>query len=123
MKKGIRSVITIRYNEIKKYFYSYFCSNGLQLNHVFIALLLMGDILFWVMQMVVHGEWMSGYFIKNSSDTGMDYFNMLACLDKHNPYKMQVNYPPMCFLILKFVYRLIPASFRGRDAMDFTTGN
>lgn len=65
MKKGIRSVITIRYNEIKKYFYSYFCSNGLQLNHVFIALLLMGDILFWVMQMVVHGEWMSGYFINS----------------------------------------------------------
>lgn len=119
MKKRIRSVITIRYNEIKKYFYSYFCSNGLQLNHVFIALLLMGDILFWVMQMVVHGEWMSGYFIKNSSDTGMDYFNMLACLDKHNPYKMQVNYPPMCFLILKFVYRLIPTSFRGRDANGF----
>lgn len=115
----IKTMFDTRYQKIKAGFCRYFYQDGLQLNRIFIVLLLFGDIIFWLMQMIVHGEWMDGYFLDNSHDTGMDYFNMLACLDKHNPYKMQVNYPPMCFLILKFMYRFVPTSLRGEDANGF----
>lgn len=119
VKTGIKYVGNKKLEKIKNCFTEYFGQENLRIRRIFVILLLLGDILFWVMQMVVHGEWLDGYFLPDYSDTGMDFFNMLACLDKHNPYKMKVNYPPMCFVILKVLYRFIPTSIRGDDANGF----
>lgn len=100
--------------KIRHSLYTYIYNDGLQINHVFILFLLTGDVLFWVMQACLHGNWLDNYFVNDYTNTSMDYFNMLACLDFNDPYELGSNYPPMCFLVLKVLYSFIPKKLIGK---------
>ncbi len=89
------------------------------LNRLFIAALLFVEILYWVMEALLHGKWMDSYFVNDYHNTGMDYFNMLACLNTDNPYSADANYPPMCFLFLKIFYCFLPESLTGGDGFYY----
>lgn len=93
--------------------------SGGGLNRLFIVSLLFGEILYWVMQALMRGKWMDSYFVNDYHNTGMDYFNMLACLNTDNPYSADANYPPMCFLFLKIFYRFLPESLTGGDGFYY----
>lgn len=97
----------------------YFFSDGIKVNRIFIIGLLFGDILFWVMQAIMQGNWIDSYFVNDYHDTGMDYFNMLACLNTDNPYSLDASYPPMCFLILKVFFRFIPDALVGGNGFYY----
>lgn len=48
-------------------------------------------------------DW-AGYFVYDTTNTFMDYFNMLALLGMDNPYSLESNYPPLCFVFLKIMH-------------------
>lgn len=52
----------------------------------------------WIILAISHGNILDSYFVNDYHDTSMDYFNMVSYLDEGNPYIMDANYPPMCFL-------------------------
>ena len=65
-----------------------------------------------------YGNNLSAYFITDWTNTGMDYFNMLAAVSQGDPYANYANWPPMCFLILRFLFHFVP---RG-EGVDLSNG-
>lgn len=68
------------------------------------------ELVYWFIMFLTNSHWMTTYFVTDQSNTWMDYFNMLANLQHNTPYTNNANYPAMCFLFLKIMYRLIPSS-------------
>lgn len=64
------------------------------------------------------GSNLSAYFVTDWSNTGMDYFNMLAAVMDGNPYDNYANWPPLCFLVLRFLAHFVPYS----DSVDCSNG-
>ncbi|WP_251231279.1 hypothetical protein, partial [Adlercreutzia aquisgranensis] len=79
-----------------------------------ISITLGSPVCFWL----DYGNNLSAYFITDWTNTGMDYFNMLAAVSQGDPYANYANWPPMCFLILRFLFHFVP---RG-EGVDLSNG-
>lgn len=77
-------------------------------NKRIIAGLLIMELIYVFQLMYTRSFFLQGYMVKNMTNTGMDFFNMLALMGESDVYCKSSNYPAMVFLILKFFYHLIP---------------
>lgn len=74
----------------------------------YISLLILGGTLLYIIAVwITRGGVIDNYFVADTYDTSMDYFNMLANMSHDDPYYANANYPAMCFFILKVLYRFI----------------
>lgn len=73
----------------------------------FLFLSCLGIVFYWVAMMLTHSANIDAYFHSVRTDTGMDYFNMMASLREKNPYDLNVQYPALCFLFWKIMRRLL----------------
>lgn len=64
--------------------------------------------IYWLICLVMRSGGIDAYFLRDHSDTGMDYFNMLANMSHDNPWYAGANYPAMCFAILRIMFRAVP---------------
>ena len=70
--------------------------------------ILICSIIFSIITLLITGSYYwKGYFHFYPIDTFMDYFNMLYLASYDDPYVNQANYPAMCFLLLKLMYRFL----------------
>lgn len=76
----------------------------------FAVILILYELLYCLIMLITHSNLLYTYFVPNSYDTSMDYFNMLANMQYDTPYANNSNYPAMCFLFWKILYCLIPHS-------------
>lgn len=88
-------------------------------NSIFALSLFTCELMSWLTHAISHGNLLDSYFVNDYYNTSMDYFNMISYLDKDDPYTMNANYPPMCFLILKVLYHFIPTPIRGGDGFYY----
>ena len=63
---------------------------------------------FWLVALITRGESISLYFVPDSTNTYMDYFNMLSNIEGLDPYYQNANYPALPFVIWRIFYRMIP---------------
>lgn len=96
--------------KLKKY--TDYIKNKLGISDLFILIFPLCNILYWVLQSILHGNIIDSYFINDYHNTGMDYFNMLSLFSADSPYDMDANYPPMCFFLLRIMYHFIPTTLR-----------
>lgn len=80
-------------------------------NQCFYLIFIVGCLAAWLIFFFTHGKGLVGYFSNDWTDSGMDYFNMLALLKEKDPYIANANYPAMCFLILKMIYQFVPVAY------------
>lgn len=64
--------------------------------------------LFFLINLITRSEYISSYFVPDWKDTFMDYFNMLECIRKGDPYYADSNYPAIVFVILKLMFHFVP---------------
>lgn len=64
--------------------------------------------LFFFINLITRSEFISSYFVPDWKDTFMDYFNMLECIRKGDPYYANSNYPAIVFVILKLMFHFVP---------------
>lgn len=74
----------------------------------FAVILIFYEVLYVFITIITHGNFLNTYFVPDSHDTFMDYFNMLANMQYDTPYINYSNYPAMCFLFWKILYCIIP---------------
>lgn len=74
----------------------------------FAAALIFYELLYWFTMLITNSNVLYSYFVPDTYDTSMDYFNMLANMQYDTPYANNSNYPAMCFLLWKILYCLIP---------------
>ena len=67
-----------------------------------------GMVVYWIIMVVSRGAWLTTYFLNDTNDTAMDYFNMLANVSDLDPYKTYANYPPLVFCFLRVMYHILP---------------
>lgn len=79
-------------------------------NKGIILCLLIMELIYVLQLMLTRSVFLQGYMVKDMTNTGMDFFNMLALIGEPDVYCKSSNYPAMVFLILKFFYRLIPTN-------------
>lgn len=77
-------------------------------NTYFLILIIILESIYWCISILNHGAFLEEYFINDSTNTSMDYFNMLVNIQKLQPYNSNANYPAMCFLILRILYHMLP---------------
>lgn len=65
--------------------------------------------LFFLINLITRSEYISSYFVPDWKDTFMDYFNMLECIRKGDPYYADSNYPAIVFIILKLMFHFVPS--------------
>lgn len=63
---------------------------------------------FFFVNFITRSEYISSYFSVDWKDTFMDYFNMLECIRKGDPYYADSNYPAIVFVILKLLFHFVP---------------
>lgn len=90
-------------NHLKKRYFLFCC----------LLLSLIG--IFWLVALITRGATINMYFVPDSTDTSMDYFNMLANIPGLDPYAQNANYPALPFLIWRIFYRMIPSYPQGND--------
>ena len=66
------------------------------------------EIIYWGIQVLTKGKWIDTYFVTDLHNTGMDYFNMLANIFYVDPYSFNSNYPALCFIIWRVLFRIMP---------------
>ncbi|MBR1572322.1 MAG: DUF2029 domain-containing protein [Lachnospiraceae bacterium] len=74
-----------------------------------------GTIIYWLIMIVSRGELLTTYFVNDTTNTYMDYFNMLANVSDLDPYKTYANYPPLVFCFLRVMYHMLPIMPGGDD--------
>lgn len=74
----------------------------------FVWILLSFNIIFWLSAIITRGDSISLYFLSDSKDTYMDYFNMLSNIEGLDPYYANANYPALAFVIWRLFYRIVP---------------
>lgn len=77
---------------------------------IFSVVVLAGIAIFWLICLFTRSANINSYFLKDHHDTGMDYFNMLECLNHDDPWYDYALYPAMCFAILRITFHAIPPS-------------
>lgn len=65
---------------------------------------------FFLLNILANGSFINTYFVSDWHDTFMDYFNMLECVRKGDPYYAYANYPAIVFLIIKILFQFTPDS-------------
>ena len=65
-------------------------------------------VVFWIAALITRGNIINNYFIPDSADTYMDYFNMLANIPGLSPYQYNANYPALPFVFWRVMFRIIP---------------
>lgn len=78
------------------------------INKAVIVGILIIELVYFFQLMYTRSSFLQGYMVKDTMDTGMDFFNMLALIGEEDVYCKSSNYPAMVFVILKFFYHLIP---------------
>lgn len=73
--------------------------------------------IYWLICLVTKSAGIDAYFLRDHSDTGMDYFNMLANMSHDNPWYADANYPAMCFAILRIMFHAVPSEVY-KDSVD-----
>lgn len=78
--------------------------------HIVIFSFLMVSLLtlFVIANVVTHSEHISSFFVNDSTNTWMDYFNMLANMYWEDPYSNDANYPALSFVFWKVMYYSLP---------------
>lgn len=76
--------------------------------NIFSISVLVMTCVYWIVNITTHGAYINMYFITDHQDTAMDYFNMLANLNREDPWDAQANYPAICFLLWKFMHQMLP---------------
>lgn len=75
---------------------------------IFALITIVSTSLFFLVGFLTDGCNIAFYFTDDYQDVFMDYFNMLNCVRRGDPYYAHSNYPAMCFLILKIFFQLVP---------------
>ncbi len=70
-------------------------------------LLIAGEIIAIIACFVTSGDAFGGYFHRDTADTFMDYFNMLALMSNDDPYYLKANYPALCFALLGIMHSFL----------------
>ena len=93
--------------------------NKLKISDMFILFFPLCNILYWLLQAILHGNIIDSYFVNDYHNTGMDYFNMLSYFSADSPYDMDANYPTMCVFLLRVLYHFIPTVLRDGDGFYY----
>jgi len=75
---------------------------------LFFSIIFLGEVFFLINNYFTNNYLIAGYFYPDADDSFMDYFNMLALLNKKDPYYLNASYPALCFVILKFFHNFLP---------------
>lgn len=75
---------------------------------VFAIAVLVATGLFWLYMLLTRCANLSSYFVKDLGDTSMDYFHMLSNIYNGDPYYAYANYPALCFVFFRIMYRFLP---------------
>ena len=73
-------------------------------------IVVVGGALFILVNLLTSNYYWGSYFFANSKGAFMDHFSMLFAVKDGNPYRVDVIYPAMCFIILKISDLFLPQS-------------